>query len=370
LNTDADQHKPPATDRGGPSAVDIQREADLMATFSHLPRSAAISADERVALAYQEGYDPLAVELAFESPAATYVDKLRLLVFALAAAALVVFFFPTERFFKPAARELGIMTIGGPTTAGGLKASAASNAPWFNVLLEIDRLYFGEGKLSQAIRLAESTLEKLPPEKWELWKKVHYRYWELLAAAGRIRTLRTASRAYLKIWPEDAFANYYDARAFLTAANRVQSYSAKRKQEDRQTAPAIIQRIDSACYALDAQRKHADSKEKQAALTELYRKLRLEQAKLLVFIWKLGGYQEDQHPDTAYRDQALGICDSADLSDMQAAKELKINIYTHILDRWYWFEGQQVIEGKKLRRKALEQEIASLRKALRRVEKR
>jgi hypothetical protein len=63
-------------------------------------------------------------------------------------------------------------------------------------------------------------------------------------------------------------------------------------------------------------RTHAQ-KDKKAALTDLYQKLRLEQAKLYVLIWKLGGYEEDEQPDVGYRDKALDIRESEEVSDMK-----------------------------------------------------
>ena len=105
-------------------------------------------------------------------------------------------------------------------------------------------------------------------------------------------------------------------------------------------------------------------KKKESALDELYQKLRLEQAKLFVLMWRLGGYQEDKHPDVVYRDKALDICDNAELTDLKEAKKLKIDIYTHIIDRWYWFEGQQLVQRAKMKRKKLQKKINALKKEL------
>jgi hypothetical protein len=106
-------------------------------------------------------------------------------------------------------------------------------------------------------------------------------------------------------------------------------------------------------------RTHAQ-KDKKAALTDLYQKLRLEQAKSYVLIWKLGSYEEDEHPDVVYRDKALDICDSEELVDMKEAKALKTAIYTDILDRWYWIEGRQIIQNHKKKRKDLQLKLDSL----------
>jgi hypothetical protein len=60
----------------------------------------------------------------------------------------------------------------------------------------------------------------------------------------------------------------------------------------------------------------------------------------------------------------LNICDRAELADSKEAKKLKIDIYTHIIDRWYWFEGQQVVQGTNVRRKKLEQAVRTLKEEL------
>jgi tetratricopeptide (TPR) repeat protein len=347
-----------------PSDIEFQSGTDAQALVGYLPQSGVIESDERIPMAEAEGYDPLAIELALAPAETSFPDRLWLIILTVVAAALVIFFFPTERFFKPRTKDLGTMSIGGPTTAADLNQINYRNEPWFGVLLEIDRLYFGEGKLSDAIRIAESALEIVPKKNWERWEKIHYRYWELLSAAGRIHTLKTATQAYLQILPEDPFANYYYAKAFLTATNRIRSFTTEMKQAYRQEAEAIIRQIENACNSLNAQRQHSEAQKKESAFNELYQKLRLEQAKLFILMWKLGGYQEDKHPDVVYRDNALNICDSAELADLKEAKKLKIDIYTHIIDRWYWFEGQQLVQGAKIRRKKLEQDIRSLKKEL------
>ena len=104
--------------------------------------------------------------------------------------------------------------------------------------------------------MAESALGKVPEKDREPWQKVYYRYWELLSDAGRIHVLKTSTRAYLTAFPEDPFANYYYARAFLTAADRIRAYTPETKTAYRQEAETIAQQIDRACSALDAQRQH------------------------------------------------------------------------------------------------------------------
>jgi hypothetical protein len=57
---------------------------------------------------------------------------------------------------------------------------------------------------------------------------------------------------------------------------------------------------------------------------------------------------------------ALDICESEALADMTEAMELKATIYTHILDRWYWFEGGQIVQGQQKQRKDLQNQLEVL----------
>ena len=365
----SDEHKPPVPSKHDPSAVQIHAGSDVQAAVGYLPRSETIEAEERIPIALEEGYEELAVELALAPAEAGFFYNLRIILLIIAAVVAVIFLFPAERFFKPHTRDLGTMTIGGPAMDDKSTAEAHRNEPWFRVLLEIDRLYFEEGKLTDAIRVAESTLEIVPKKNWEDWEKIHYRYWELLSAAGKVHALKTASQAYLQILPEDPFANYFYSHAFLTATNRIRSFTEETKQAYRQESQSIIRQIDSACNALNAQRKLQKGNSQEDVLADLYQKLRLQQAKLYVLIWKLGDYAEDSHPDVVFRDKALDICESAAIANLKEAKELKLDIYTQILDRWYWFEGQQVIQGLKLKRKNLEKEIKDLKNELKDIQK-
>jgi hypothetical protein len=303
----------------------------------------------------------MAIELALNPPASTSSDKLRLLLLSLVAALLVIVFFPFYRFFKPSPRDLGPMSIGGPIMEEAAMPLSDRNKPWLEVMVRIDQLYFREGKLTEAVKVAEAALEKIPHKDWEKWQKVFYRYWELLSDAGRIHVLKTSSRSFLAVFPEDPFANYYYARAFLIAADRIRTYTPETKVAFRQEAETIAQQIDSTCSALTARRQHPQApKEQKSALSDLYQKLRLEQARLYVLIWKLGGYEEDEHPDVVYRDKALNICESEELVDVKEAKALRTVIYTKILDRWHWIEGRQIIQNQERKRKDLQEKLETL----------
>jgi hypothetical protein len=288
----------------------------------------------------------------------------------LGAVILVIVFFPLNRFFKPAPKDLGSMSIGGPILEDALTPANIRNKPWLRVLVEVDRLYFQEGKLSEAIQVAESALEKLPEKDREPWHELYYRYWELLLDADRLHVLRISTRAYLNAFPEDPFANYYFVRAFLKAAERIRSFSSETKATYRQETETVARQIDQACSAISAQKKHPDINQKKLdALVDLYQKLRLEQAKLYAFIWQLGGYEEDDHPDVFYRDKALDICESEELADMAEAKALMAVVYTRILDRWYWFEGQQIIQNRRWKRKDFQKKLDNLTRDLKEAEK-
>ncbi len=366
----SNQDKPQLPARRFPPDAQIHLETDARTSIGFLPKTGTIGADEKIPIAREEDYDPMAIELALNPHASTSADKLRLLLLTMVAAFLVIVFFPFYRFFKPAPRDPGPMSIGGPMMEEAATPANVRNKPWLGVLIRIDQLFFQEGKLTEAIKAAESALGKIPQKDWELWHKVYYRYWELLSDAGRIHVLKTSAQVYLTAFPEDPFANFFYARAFLTAADRIRSYTSETKKAYRQEAETVVQQIDSACNALDAQRKHPQAgKGKKAALTDLYQKLRLEQAKLYVLIWKLGGYEEDEHPDVVYRDKALDICESEELVDLKEAKALRAVIYTHILDRWHWIEGRQIVQNRKQKRKDLQKKLEALIQELEKTKK-
>ena len=350
--------------------VQIRTATAAQAVLGYLPATGSIDADEKIQIAREEGYDPLAIELELVSPRARAADKIRLLILIVAAAITVIFFFPLNRFFKPLPQDLGSMSIGGPILEESLKASEIRNKPWLEALVKIDRLYFKEGKLTEAIQLAEFELEKVPQQDRQRWHKLYYRYWELLSDADRAHVLKTSTRAYLNTYPEDPFANYYFARAFLKTAARIHSLDADAENAQRQEAENVARRLERTCSTLNAQKKHPEvSQEKKEAIADLYQKLRLEQAKLYVLIWKLGGYEEDDHPDVIYRDKALDICESEALADMKEAKALKAVVYTHILDRWNWFEGRQIIQKQLHQRKNFQKQLEALNAELSEAEK-
>jgi hypothetical protein len=361
---DPDQNKLQLPVKSDSSATPVQDGSEIQSTPGFLPRSDSIQIDEKIAIARNEGFHPLAIELAIGSYETSAAYKLLLFGLVIMAAALVAFLFPVNRFFKPQTRDLGTMTIGDPISEDHQTFFLEFDKPWLKVLLEMDRLYFRDGKLTEAIQVAETNLERVPEKNWESWKKVHYRYWELLSDAGRTLSLKAATKSYLQTIPEDPFANYYSAQAFLAAVDPMRSFNRETRQAYRIEAETLIQQIDRTCKALNARQKAEGTTEKKAFLQNLYQKLRLQQAKLFVLIWRLGGYKEDNHPDVVYRDKALDILNRDELANLKEAKALKISIYNHILDRWHWFEGKQVIQGIKQNRRSMVKELKVLQKEL------
>ena len=361
---DPDQNNSQLPVESDSSPTRVSGGSEIQGAPGLLPRSDSLRIEEKISIARDEGFHPLAIELAVGSYETSPAHKLLLFGLAVIAAALVAILFPVDRFFKPHTRDLGTMTIGDPITGENPALLLEFNKPWMKVLLEMDRLYFREGKLSEAIQVAETSLERVPESNWEAWKKVHYRYWELLSDAGRTLSLKAATRSYLQAIPEDPFANYYSAHAFLTAVESARSLDRDTRRAYREEAEVLLRQTERAANALKARQKAGGSAERKRLLQDLYQKIRLQQAKLFVLIWRLGGYKEDRHPDVVYRDRALDILNHAELADLKEAKALKISIYNHILDRWHWFEGQQVIQGTKQHRRSMAQELKALQKEL------
>jgi hypothetical protein len=365
---DPDQNKPQLPAKSDSSLTPVQDGSEIQSAAGFLHRSDSIRIDEKIAIARHEGFNPLAIELAIGSYQTSAAHKLLLCGLAIIAAALVAFLFPVDRFFKPQTRDLGTMTIGDPISEDNQALFLEFNKPWMKVLLEMDRLYFREGKLTEALQVAETNLERVPEKNWESWQKVHYRYWELLSDAGRTLLLKAATKSYLQTIPEDPFANYYSAHAFLTAVDPIRSFNRETRRAYRLEAETLVQQIDRVGKALKARQKAEGTKEKKAFLQNLYQKLRLQQATLFVLIWRLGGYKEDSHPDVVYRDKALDILNRDELAGLKEAKALKISIFNQILDRWHWFEGQQVIQGIKQTRRSMVKELKALQKELKDAE--
>ncbi len=363
-------NNPPVPARRIPTDGCNGPQSDVRTSIGFLPKTDAIDIDEKMSIARGENYDPTAIGLALDQSASTTPDKLRLAAFAAAAAVLVIIFFPFYRFFKPVPRDVGPMSIGGPVVKDLPPDANGREGPWMEVLITIDRLYFQEGKLTEAIETAQSALAGISQKEMEAWQKVYYRYWELLADAGRSRELKTSTEFFLTSFPEDPFANYYNARALVLAAESIPTLDAESKAAYRREAETAARQINSACHALDARKEHPQTgEEKRAFLAELYAKLRLEQARLYVLIWQMGGYEEDRHPDVVYRDKALDITESEALSDMKEAKALQAEIYRHILDRWYWFEGRQIIQNRNQKRSDLKQKLDALIRELDKTQK-
>jgi hypothetical protein len=364
----SEKNKPQLPIRSDSSPAPVPQGPGIQGATAFIPYSDSIQLDEKMAIARKEGFHPLAIDLAIGAYETAAAHKMILFVFVITAAALVAFLFPVERFFKPRTRELGIMSIGDPIRQEKWAIFSELNKPWLNALLEMDRLYFQEGKLTEAIQFAEKTLARVPRAEWENWRNVHYRYWELLADAGKAGTLKSATRSYLQSLPEDPFANYYAAHAFLATVTPMRSFTRDMRENFRLEAGNLAQQIEPAGKTLRARQKAESTSKKRVMLQTLYEKLHLQQAKLFALIWRLGGYQEDSHPDVVYRDKALAILDREELVNLKEAKLLRITIYNKILDRWHWFEGQQVIQGTRQNRKAMSEALKGLQKELKDAE--
>ena len=134
------------------SDFQVQPETTAQAVMGFLPKTETITPDEKIEIARDEGYDPLAVELALAQPASSVSDKIRLVFMIIGAAVLVIVFFPLNRFFKSASKDLGSMSIGGPILEDSLTPSNIRNKPWLRILVEIDR---GKRKLLASCKQLE-----------------------------------------------------------------------------------------------------------------------------------------------------------------------------------------------------------------------
>ena len=103
MNSDQDNQRLPVQHNA--SDLQVQPETSARAVMGHLPGTDAIDHEEKIQLAREEGYDSMAIDLALAPPGVAIADKIRLLILIIVAAVLVIFFFPLNRFFKPAPRD-------------------------------------------------------------------------------------------------------------------------------------------------------------------------------------------------------------------------------------------------------------------------
>ncbi|MBT8372164.1 MAG: hypothetical protein KJO34_14455, partial [Deltaproteobacteria bacterium] len=109
----SNQDRPGVPAKRYPADAQIRPPAD-QAVVGLLPKTGTLETDERISIAREEGFDPLAIELALSPAASSAADKVRLIIFISIAAILVIILFPLDRFFKPVPEDIGPMSIGGP----------------------------------------------------------------------------------------------------------------------------------------------------------------------------------------------------------------------------------------------------------------
>ena len=329
-----------------------------------LPAGGVVDDEARIRIAVEEGYHPAAVKAAYDRREPRWSDKVRISICALLAGLLLFFLFPFDRFFKEPPRQLGPLRLG-PGAAGPAEIFETHRpAPYDEILRKIDRLYLEKGRLTEAIVAAQEALEDLPDSELQRWAALYYRYWQLLNDAGRFERLSESAGEFLKTSPEDPVAAYFLARGFTAGAERRRSYAPRRAAEVRVEAGTVDEILARSLTALQARIDSGSQRGQNGALADIAAKLELERARLLYLMWKIGGFEEDDHPDVRLRDEALGILDSPALSGKKEALALKYDIYYDILLRWHWFEGSEPIRRKMVPRAGVEAELQELNRLL------
>jgi len=85
LKMTSDQNNSRLPVRQDSEDAQIQPDTDAQAVMGFLPPTGTIDAEERIPMAREEGYDPLAIKLALERPASSAGDNLRLFIFVVLA---------------------------------------------------------------------------------------------------------------------------------------------------------------------------------------------------------------------------------------------------------------------------------------------
>lgn len=106
----------------------------------------------------------------------TTSDKLRLLILTMVAVVLVIVFSPFNRFFNPALKDLGPMSIGGLIMEEPLTAADVRNKPCLGVFGQNRPTLLPGGKIirshcSGGIRAWENS-----GKDREDWQKIYYLY--------------------------------------------------------------------------------------------------------------------------------------------------------------------------------------------------
>jgi hypothetical protein len=313
------------------------------------------------------GYDPRAVEAAYDTRPRTYYEVLAILACILACAAILWKFFPWTHFFVPLPQggkpglELDLLTEK-QVKALGDRASEEEKTR-----LELTRL-MTQGKHEAIKGLCESRLSQVPKEQWEKWEKVWDFYLNALETTNDIPALREQSQRLLEANQDSLSARYYLAHVLLHFPRKGKYDGREAVNYKRDTERAVhwlqeaANRLDSAIQA--ARRTSGDIE----PLRQKQRQYLVKLAEAHVKRWWTGGYQDGDVDDVSlHRDEALRILEQ--LGDWTPALQTRSQILRDIRKDWWTDYGSVFLKGRKRPKSDLVKELDEIDELLKRSQR-
>jgi len=321
-----------------------------------LPSGLSLERKQAQELALREGFSPTAIDLAEREGQWTIGQRLRTMILTVPFVAAVLWFFPTDRFFKAPLKPMEEVALAGSLTDAQVAAAEAVERPMMETRRDMEALA-SEGNLPGAIQLAENALSQVPLGERGLWREVYYRHWEYLEKSVRHADLEISVRSFREVDTSDPVFAWYYARMVNRKAAQGHLTTAVESKQTFAWLEAASNRID---YQLDGGKIEEGER---VLLNHRMDLIRLEEARLHHNLWKLYGYpEESNHPGLEHRDSAIRLCRG--MGAELEAQRLLLNIYERVLDQWWFFERTEILGDEAMRKSSLRERRDSLRAAI------
>jgi len=331
-------------------------ESALAPGEAMLPSGLSLQRKQAQEVALREGFSPTAIDLAERDGQWTIGQRLRTMVLTIPFVAAVVWFFPSERFFKAPLKPMEEVALAGSLTDAQVAEAELVDRPMMETRRDMEALA-AEGDLPGAIRLAQQSLAKVLPAERGLWREVYYRNWEYLEKSVRNAELEASIRSFREVDTSDPVFAWYYARIVNRKAAQGHLTTAI---ESKQTFAWLEAASNRLTYQLAGDKTEQPER---VLLTHRMDLIRLEEARLHHNLWKLYGYPEkSDHPGLAHRDSAIRLC--REMGSELEAQRLLLNIYERVLDQWWFFERTEILGDEAMQKSSLRERRDALRTAI------
>jgi len=321
-----------------------------------LPSGLSLERKQAQELALREGFSATAIDLADRDGQWTIGQRLRTMILTVPFVAAVLWFFPTDRFFKAPLKPMEEVALAGSLTDAQVAGAEALERPMMQTRRDMEALA-AEGNLPGAIQLAQNALANVPPGERDRWREVYYRTWEYLEKSVRHADLEASVRNFREVDTSDPVFAWYYARMVNRKAAQGHLTTAVESKQTFAWLEAASNRID---YQLDGGKIEEGER---VLLNHRMDLIRLEEARLHHNLWKLYGYpEESNHPGLEHRDSAIRLCRG--MGAELEAQRLLLNIYERVLDQWWFFERTEILGDEAMRKSSLRERRDSLRAAI------